>query len=142
MAETLPDDNEDNEGAMIRFNVNPVPKPRMTQSDRWNKRPTVLRYWQFKDELQRQANEVGFRLSDAFNVTFYLPMPQSWSKAKKLQMMNKPHRQTPDLDNLEKAVGDSLLPDNDSGIWFKQSQKFWGLEGCILIENIREAESK
>ncbi|HHE6457291.1 TPA: RusA family crossover junction endodeoxyribonuclease, partial [Proteus mirabilis] len=31
------------------FNIEPVPKPRMTQADKWKKRPPVLKYFAFKD---------------------------------------------------------------------------------------------
>lgn len=34
------------------FNIEPVPKPRMTQADKWKKRPPVLKYFAFKDEVK------------------------------------------------------------------------------------------
>ena len=39
----------------ISINIQPVAKPRMTRSDRWKKRPVVLKYWQFKDALKEKA---------------------------------------------------------------------------------------
>jgi len=121
---------------MARFNIEPMPKPRMTQGDRWNNRPAVTRYWSFKDELQRQASLQGFKLDDALKVVFYVPMPHSWSRAKKMRMVDKPHRQKPDIDNFIKAVLDSLLPDGDSSVWYVEACKLWALEGGIVIENI------
>ncbi len=118
---------------MPRFQIDPVPKPRMTQSDKWRERPAVMRYWAFKDELQRQANEQGFTLPDRFGVIFYLPMPLSWSKRKRSQMLGKPHQQKPDNSNLLKALEDVLLPDDDSRIWFTIIKKVWALEGAIII---------
>lgn len=118
------------------FRINPVPKPRMTRSDRWQQRPVVVRYWAFKDCLQRAANETGFALGEAFEVTFYLPMPASWSKAKKARMAGKPHQVRPDIDNCVKSTLDSLLPDDDSAIWYISARKVWALEGAIAIENI------
>ena len=105
----------------------------MTQSDKWQQRPGVVRYWAFKDELQRQANEQDFTLPDSFCVIFYLPMPMSWDKKKRSQMLGKPHRQTPDLDNLIKGISDCLLPTNDSFIWQISTKKVWALEGVIVI---------
>jgi len=40
------------------YNINPVPKPRMTQSDKWKKRPPVLRYFAFKDECRIHDVEI------------------------------------------------------------------------------------
>lgn len=117
--------------------INPTPKPRMTQSDRWNKRPCVMRYWSYKDYLQHEANKSGFTLGPAFKMTFYISMPATWSKAKKTAMLGKPHQQKPDIDNLVKGVMDSLLPDNDSGVWYQQISKVWALEGAIKIENVQ-----
>jgi len=123
---------------MARFEIVPVPKPRMTQSDKWKQRPVVLHYWQYKDELQRQAKEWDFELGPAFRVSFYLPMPKSWSKKKKAEMQGRPHQTTPDLDNLEKALTDSLLPQNDAGVWCKISQKLWDYNGSIIIGNLED----
>lgn len=122
---------------MARFEIIPVPKPRMTQSDKWGEpRPPVARYWAFKDELQRQAGQQDFELSGAFVVVFYLPMPKSWSKRKRAEMMGLPHEATPDKDNLMKALSDSLLPSGDAVIWFDISAKVWAVEGAIVIKNL------
>ncbi len=118
---------------MPRFQIDPVPKPRMTQSDKRLKRPAVMRYWAFKDELVIQANQAGFILPDAFIVIFNIAMPKSWSKRKRSQMLGKPHQQTPDLDNYIKGISDCLLPNNDSSIWQISAKKVWALEGAIVI---------
>ena len=36
----------------VIFRVTPIGKPRMTQRDRWKKRPPVVRYHAFKDQLR------------------------------------------------------------------------------------------
>lgn len=118
------------------FQIAPVAKPRMTQSDRWQQRPAVMRYWAFKDCLQRAANETGFTLGEAFNVTFYLPMPHSWSRAKKARMSGQPHQARPDIDNCVKSTLDCLLPADDSGVWYISARKLWAEQGAIVIENI------
>lgn len=111
----------------------PVPKPRMTRADRWKRRPCVLRYWAFKDKMNILANKQNFQLSDHLFYNFIFPMPKSWNKKKKKEMILKPHTQKPDLDNCLKAVWDCLLED-DSGISaIGGATKSWGEKGCILI---------
>lgn len=114
----------------MKYNITPIPKPRMTRSDSWKKRPCVMRYWDFKD----QVREAGVKIpEDGYLITFVLPMPKSWSKKKKAEMFGTPHKQTPDKDNLEKALLDAVL-DEDSHIWIGACQKAWGHEGGIIID--------
>lgn len=111
------------------YNIVPCPKPRMTRKDKWAKRPCVLRYRAFKDECRIRNVElpdVGIR------VIFGIPMPKSWSKKKRQDMKYKPHLQTPDLDNLEKALCDAVL-DDDSRVWNMWGSKIWSEEGFIFI---------
>ena len=82
----------------MRIEINPVSKPRMTQRDKWAKRPCVVRYYGFKDELRRAWG--GKEVPDQINLIFYLQMPSGWSKKRRNQMLNKPHQQKPDIDNL------------------------------------------
>ena len=35
----------------ITLNIIPVAKPRMTQSDKWKKRPATEKYWKYKDSF-------------------------------------------------------------------------------------------
>ena len=44
--------------------VNPVSKPRMTQSDKWKQRPTVLKYRQFKDDMRLHASQLQNNVDD------------------------------------------------------------------------------
>ena len=116
----------------IEYNICPVPKPRMTRRDKWLKppRPAVKRYWDFC--LQCKLERVILPCFGA-HVTFVLPMPKSWSKKKKVQYDGKPHMDTPDLDNLLKAISDAIYQ-NDSGIYNICIEKRWGIIGKILIE--------
>lgn len=123
------------ESAVV-FNLTPVAKPRMTQSDKWNPRPATAKYWGFKSQLCSLARRKGFELGESFRVTFYLPMPKSWSKAKRARMEGTKHNQKPDLSNCLKALEDSLLPDDDSGVWSVEMRKLWAIEGRIVIENV------
>src|SRR5690606_13682513 len=56
------------------FAITATPKPRMTQADRWLKRPPVLRYRAFCDEIRLK----GAKLPSRYRATFVLPMPPSW----------------------------------------------------------------
>lgn len=111
------------------YNITPVPKPRMTHADKWKKRPGVLRYWAFKDEIRLKK----VVLPETFcTIIFYIPMPKSWSVTKKTYYAGSPHKQKPDLDNLTKALWDAIL-DDDKKIWTFQATKLWAYEGAIEI---------
>jgi len=119
------------------YKGNIVAKPRMTRSDTWKKRPCVLKYWAFKDEINIQASEQGFRLGNAYRVEFYVEMPKSWSKKKKAEMKGRPHQQRFDLDNLIKSINDCLM-EEDSTIYYFVAVKRWAEESSIHIENFPE----
>lgn len=110
------------------YRVTPVPKPRMTQRDRWKKRPCVVRYHEFKDRVRALKLEVF----SGEHVIFIMPMPKSWSEKARKRMNLTPHTARPDKDNLEKALLDALYKD-DSGIWDLRVTKLWGYNGRILV---------
>ena len=91
--------------AMIIIPVAPVPKPRITKSDRWKKRKCVTAYWQFKDDVRLHIQS----LPEAFKVIFYIEMPASWSEKKKTKFStNKKtcikHFDTGLVKNVNKSV--------------------------------------
>ncbi len=102
----------------------------MTQSDKFNKRPCVIRYRAFADELRLRCNLQGIEITTCLNAIFTLPMPKSWSNKKKAGMNGKPHQQKPDIDNICKALLDPLLKD-DSGVHQLIVSKIWGNEVSI-----------
>ncbi len=106
---------------MIAYDILPVPKPRMTQRDRWRKRPCVLRYRAFCD-LVRFAR-IALPLS--YHVTFVLPTtdPRLWGES---------HDRTPDRDNLEKAFLDAWTSD-DRRYASALVHKVWGERGMIIV---------
>ena len=117
------------------FNINPVPKPRMTRQDTWKQRPCVVKYWQFKDEIQKQMEKKGFELEDDYCVIFKIPVPKSLSKKKQEKLLNKlVHKKRPDLDNLEKALND-CMKEEDSTIWCTCKMKLWAEEYSIEFMN-------
>lgn len=112
------------------YPVVPVPKPRMTQRDKWQKRPAVMRYRAFCDEVRALGCDVP---ESGSHVIFHMPMPKSWSKKKRIEMLGQPHQQKPDIDNLEKALLDAVLKD-DSGVWDIRTTKYWSENGSITIK--------
>ena len=117
------------------FKISPIAKPRMTRRDVWAKRKVIIRYREFCDELRSQAD--GWKLPDTFRARFIVPMPNSWSKKKKRQMVATPHQQRPDADNLCKALMDALLKE-DSTVWKLEIEKIWGEEGAIIIDDLQD----
>jgi Holliday junction resolvase RusA-like endonuclease len=113
--------------------ITPVAKPRQTRSDVWKKRPAVVRYRAFADNLRAEAKRTGFEPSgDGMEMIFFLPMPKSWSESKRQKMWHKPHQQKPDLDNLVKSVLDALCAD-DCFVWQLKASKRWAHEGVLNI---------
>lgn len=118
----------------IHIQVAPVSAPRQVRSDKWKNppRPCVARYRAFRDEIERYQLE----LDSPFSVIFKIPMPKSWSKRKKEIWDGKPHMNKPDLDNLIKALLDSVYRDSDDKhIWSFNAQKFWAYEGAIEVSH-------
>jgi Holliday junction resolvase RusA-like endonuclease len=130
------------------YDITPCPKPRMTRQDKFRgkpgrkpMRPCVARYWAFKDEVKYKilAGVTTLFHLNGKTIIFYLPMPKSWDKKKRLAHWGKPHRTTPDKDNLEKALMDALYL-NDSGVWDTRTIKLWADIGAIDIRDTGEWE--
>jgi len=124
-------------GAGVRvYKIKPNTKPRMTQSDKWKKRPATTRYWAFKDEVRRLGIKVP---ASGSHIIFHIPMPHYWAKKKKAEYDGQPHQSTPDKDNLEKALLDAIY-DKDEHIWDSRVSKLWAYEGAIEIKTIMGAK--
>ncbi len=121
---------------MKAYLITPVPKPRMTKRD--CHRPSAKRYWAFKDQVKIFNVQLPYY---GATVVFVLPMPKSWSKKKKSKMNGKPHQQTPDLDNLLKALGDAVYQE-DKKIYDICVSKRWGFVGGIFIYELSETENE
>ena len=130
------------------IDIDPKPKPRMVHSDRfgWRQTPAARKYFQWKTEFQallKQKNITAIDHDGFLQVEFHLPMAKSWSKKKKLKMFGEPHRQRPDLDNLIKALLDSIYAE-DCNIYSIKAKKIWADTGKIVIkmpETIAGAQS-
>lgn len=113
----------------MRYEITPVPKPRQTQSDKWKKRPCVLKYRSFADEVRRL--KINIKPGDA--ITFFIPMPKSWSAKKKKEMNLTPHETTPDIDNFLKAILDACHKDDSHIHWLGELFKLWAYSGSIIV---------
>ena len=112
-----------------RSPITPVPKPRMSQRDKWAQRACVLRYRAFCD----QARAHRLELTPGCGVVFFLPIPKSWSKFRRFNENGAPHTQKPDLSNLLKALEDAVCPE-DSHLWhYAHLSKRWAPRGGIMI---------
>lgn len=100
----------------------PVPKPRMTQRDKWAKRPCVQAYWEYCDRLKGVVGNQFIPVSVVLR--FEIPMPKSWSRATRGKMEGTWCRTKPDIDNLSKSVLDGLW-ENDSAIAKITATKVW-----------------
>lgn len=111
----------------VVFNITPQTFVRATVNDRIffkiprNKlRPAGLKrlmrlekYNQYKIDVCAIAKKKKFELPEqGTHVTFYLPVPKSWTKTKKAFMHMKLHQTKPDVDNLTKALFDGLMSED------------------------------
>lgn len=112
------------------YDILPIPKPRMTQKDKWHRRPATDRYWAFKKECLDKNVQVYC----GDKVTFVLPFPKNWGKAKRQICNGSRHTVKPDLDNLLKALLDALY-DDDAHISALYIEKVWGETGKIIVND-------
>lgn len=59
----------------------------------------------------------------ALEIEFRFPIPKSWSKKKREEILTLPHTSTPDLDNLVKWVCDLF-----NNIVFKDDKQVWNVK--------------
>lgn len=100
------------------------------------RREALERYNDYKDNIRYEAHRQGFTFPDGFfHVTFYIPIPKSTRPKQRAEMHLRPHRKRPDIDNLLKALIDSLLKD-DQVLYDVRATKVWINDpiGYIQIE--------
>lgn len=123
----------------IRITVhgNPVGKPRMTQRDKWARRPAVMRYRTWADTARAELLAAGGIPEGAVvhtvNWSAYIEPPKSWSKKKREYYLGEAHQAKPDRDNIDKAVLDSLFRE-DQGVAYGHMKKMWGSPARLEIE--------
>ena len=117
---------------MIIVPIIPYAKPRMTQSDKWRTRPSVLKYRAFCDELRLRLAPYRYKPPPCLVIEFYLPPPASMSQKKKEALEGKPYVRKPDIDNLIKSVLDALCED-DSYVYSVTASKYYSNNPRIVF---------
>lgn len=114
----------DRDGDTLTVWLTALGKPRMTQRDKWQKRKPVVKYREFADALRASVPPDMLVGVEGLSWTAWLPMPESWTARKKCGLAGKPHDQKPDRDNIDKALLDSLLPE-DKKVSYGTVDKRW-----------------
>ena len=112
----------------MEFDIRPCPAPRWSpKRDKWKPSPQVKKYKAFRDFIYYQSRSVP-EAKQVFKVNM------RFTFAKKKIPEDLAHRSTPDIDNLVKAVLDSLYPDGDQAIWSIEAKKIWGEKDEVWVE--------
>jgi Holliday junction resolvase RusA-like endonuclease len=124
----------------IILNITPITHVRTTQGDRIffripreKLRPSGLKrliriekYNNYKLSLLSEAKSKGFKMPhQGASIKFFIPVPKSWSKKKKKQYHKQLHQSRPDLDNLLKAMTDSLCEEDKYIAHYGELAKYW-----------------
>jgi Holliday junction resolvase RusA-like endonuclease len=113
---------------MTFYPITPKAAPRLTRRDRWKKRPVVVSYYAFRDEVRGSAMAVPI----PSKVIFWMPMPSTWSGKKRREMANTPHLVRPDLSNMLKALEDAVWGE-DAIVWSIWPEKRWSATPGIEV---------
>ena len=127
----------------MRINCKPFPRVRVNWKS-WRFTPRAKNYhlqmnelrdmiWDRKDEL------IKLILSWNYEITFHMPMADSWSVKKKVTKYETFHDQKPDIDNMFKALTDTLFYNtdyNDKDIFRINCYKIWDYEWFIEIKTL------
>ena len=124
----------------IVLNITPQTHVRATQGDRiffrikrdllrppgLKRLKRLERYNEYKLSLAALAKEQHFSFPEqGASITFFIPVPKSWSKKKKKLYHGTLHQSKPDLDNLLKAATDSLLSEDKVIAHYGELCKVW-----------------
>ena len=102
------------------------------------------KYQAFRDEFKELLTNYDVTPTDSLlyvKLDFFVQIPKSWSKKKKLEKDGQLCNNNADIDNYIKATLDSLegkYYDNDKQIVMIRARKYWSTEGRIefKMENI------
>lgn len=109
------------------LNITPQTNVRATQGDRIffripreKLRPAGLsrllrleKYNEYKESISALVKQQRFTIPEQnVHMIFYIPVPKTWKEYKKKEMHMKLHQQKPDIDNLVKAIFDSVFTED------------------------------
>jgi Holliday junction resolvase RusA-like endonuclease len=124
----------------VILNITPQTHVRATQGDsiffripRSKLRPAGLKrllrlekYNKYKIDLMAESKAKQFNFpAQGASICFFIPVPPSWSKKKKKLHHGSLHQSKPDLDNLLKALCDSLITEDKYIAHYGEIQKRW-----------------
>ena len=122
----------------MTIDIAPVPasRPRVT---RWS---TYFpkKYTKFRNDLAVILSDKGYEKLEGLlyaQLDFYMQIPKSWSKKKKLAKEGRYADNNVDVDNLVKAVLDGcegVFYENDNQIAMIRARKFYSINGRIQFE--------
>jgi Holliday junction resolvase RusA-like endonuclease len=114
----------------------PAPgKPRMTQRDKWKKRPCVVAYRAWCDRVRYAAGIVPLASAVSLvSVTAFYAPPPSWSKSKRAASIGQMKRSKPDGDNILKALTDALWS-SDEMLGDQRVQRRWGECDPVVVRS-------
>ncbi len=95
----------------------PIPKPRMTQRDKWKQRPCVVKYRAWADTIRWACRGKLPETIHGIQLQFVLPNPKHKEGFIR-------HQVKPDLDNLIKGAIDAVTG-NDQTIWQILAEKHY-----------------
>ena len=106
----------------------------MTQRDKWQRRPCVLRYRDWKDKAREAAGVLPPTESiESVVIVAYFSPAASVSKKKRNAAYGTMHRVKPDADNILKACLDALFGD-DQKIAKCSIEKRWAIGERTEVE--------
>jgi Holliday junction resolvase RusA-like endonuclease len=125
----------------IRIQGRPIPKarPRFTRSGHTYKdKRTYEQEKKIRIIAKQRMAELGLERSVdnlQAHMTFYFPMPVSWSKKKQKQRLFKPHTIRPDLDNLVKIIDslNGIAWEDDCQVYKLFATKLWAVAPATHI---------
>jgi Holliday junction resolvase RusA-like endonuclease len=86
----------------------------------------IERYNNYKLEIAAEAKKKQFKMpAIGAGITFFIPVPKSWSNKKKKQYHGSFNQSTPDLDNYLKALIDSLVSEDKYIAHYSYLAKRW-----------------
>jgi Holliday junction resolvase RusA-like endonuclease len=96
----------------------------------------IEKYNNYKISLSAEAKNKKFAFpSHGISITFFIPVPPSWSKKKKKLHHGMLHQSTPDLSNLLKAMEDSMVSEDKYIAQYSACKRWVDFEdGWIEIE--------
>jgi Holliday junction resolvase RusA-like endonuclease len=124
----------------IVLKISPMTHVRATQNDRWffrikrsDLRPAGLKrlerlekYNEYKIGLSAEAKRNNFTPCEiGMGITFFIPVPKSWSQKKKKLHHGQFHNAKPDIDNILKSFFDSLLSEDKKICHLTHISKRW-----------------